>query len=85
MGKYSQYEEEDEYVLPCLSYFEIIGRKREFNINIYMLRLNINMRSQTLEELRENSSREGRVHELPRTHTCPGSGERQGWRGGKRS
>ena len=23
------------------------------------------------------------VHELPRTHTCPGSGERQGWRGGK--
>jgi tetratricopeptide (TPR) repeat protein len=54
VGKYSQYEEEDEYVLPCLSYFEIIGRKREFNINIYMLRLNINMRSQTLEELREN-------------------------------
>ena len=26
---------------------------------------------------------EGRAHRPPRTHTCPGSGERQGWRGGK--
>ena len=24
-----------------------------------------------------------RAHWPPRTHTCPGSGERQGWRGGK--
>ena len=23
------------------------------------------------------------MHRPPRTHTCPGSGERQGWRGGK--
>jgi hypothetical protein len=33
--------------------------------------------------IERSSSREGRAKKLPRTHTCPGSGERQGWRGGK--
>jgi hypothetical protein len=31
----------------------------------------------------EASSHEGRSHWPPGTHTCPGSGESQGWRGGK--
>ena len=41
-------------MLGPLSHFEITGRRREHGTNVYSLRLNINLKSRTLEELREN-------------------------------
>lgn len=52
--EYSQYEMEKEHVLPPLSHFEIVGRRREFGTNVYILDLNINLRARTLEELHES-------------------------------
>ena len=54
IGEFSQYEDEDEHVLPPLSHFEIVGKARKFGVNVYHLRLNVNLRAQTLEELQEN-------------------------------
>ena len=54
IGAFSQYEAEEEHVLPPLSHFEIVGKTRKFGVNVYRLRLNCNLRAQTLEELREN-------------------------------
>ena len=54
IGEFSQYAEEEEHVLGPLSHFEITGRRREHGTNIYSLRLNINLNSRTLQELREH-------------------------------
>ena len=54
IGEYSQYEAEEEHVLAPLAHYEIIGKRREGTINIYTLRLNVNGKTETLEELRED-------------------------------
>jgi hypothetical protein len=45
-------EKEHEHVIPPLSHFEISRVRREGSINCYVLKLNINQRARTLEELR---------------------------------
>ena len=62
IGEYSQYEEEEEHVLAPLSHYEIVGKRRDDGINIYSLRLNVNGKTETLEELRED--RRARVLEI---------------------
>ena len=54
IGEYSQYEAEEEHVLAPLSHYEIVGKRREEGINVYSLRLNVNGKMETLEELRED-------------------------------
>ena len=58
IGEYSQYGKEEEHVLPPLSFFEIMSKRREFGINVYVLKLNVNLRTQTLGELREGRKAE---------------------------
>ena len=54
IGEFSQYEAEEEHVLPPLSHFEILSKTRKFNVNVYRLKINCNLRAQTLEEIRGN-------------------------------
>jgi tetratricopeptide (TPR) repeat protein len=53
IGEYSQYEEEEEHLIAPLAFFEIMGKRREFGVNVYALKLNLNLHTQTLEELRD--------------------------------
>jgi len=54
IGEYSQYDAEEEHVLAPLSHYEIVGKRREEGVNIYTLRLNVNGKTETLEELRQD-------------------------------
>ena len=51
---YSQYPAEEEHVLAPLALFEIVSARRQFGTNVYKLRLNVNLKSMTLEEVRES-------------------------------
>jgi hypothetical protein len=51
ISEYSQYPNEEEHVIPPLSHFEILKVRREGSINCYVLRLNVNLRALTLEEI----------------------------------
>ena len=52
ISSYSQYPQEEEHVIPPLSHFEIVQVRRHGNINCYVLKLNVNLRALTIEELR---------------------------------
>ena len=54
IGEYSQYDEEEEHAHAPLSHYEIVGKRREEGVNIYTLRLNVNGKTETLEELRQD-------------------------------
>ena len=64
ISMYSQYPNEEEHVIPPLSHFEIVKVRRQEVINCYVLRLNINLRALTLEEL--STSRKNAVTRLAR-------------------
>ena len=50
----SQFPAENEHVILPLSNFEITGMRREGHLNIYSTKLNLNLKAQTLEDLRDS-------------------------------